>query len=215
MANFTPKATVLATTLGFTVDEVAKLALINDALTFTNSRIEAYDNARSEFIRTRQIILNGDETNPVLPEVIFEEQPAVVVPPDPAPANCRAFIQNLVVRTRACPTLSEMKKKEMGVLPKPKSAPEVQAVLKGEVVLGLPVLECKLYGYSVFEIWRSVTGMNEFINLGFRVGNTYTDDTPLPPGLAAIQYDYKIRLLGSDNVPVTEFSNVVTLTKTA
>ncbi len=215
LANYTPKAIALAAIIGLTPDEVAKLIVINNALSFTAGRINAYDNALSEFIRTRQIILNGDLTNQMLEAVEFEDQPAVVVPPTAAPANIKAFIQNLVVRTRACPTLNEMKKKEMGVLPKPKSVPTLQAVLKGELVLGQPVLECKLYGYSVFEIWRKVTGTGDFVYLDFRVGNTYTDNTPLPPGLTAVQYDYKIRLLGDDNVPVTDYSNVVTLTKTA
>ena len=215
LANFTPKAIALAAIIGFTPDEVAKLIVINNALSFTVDRINAYDNALSEFIRTRQIILNGDQTNQMLEAVEFEDQPAVVVPPTAAPANIKAFIQNLVVRTRACPLLNEMKKKEMGVLPKPRPVPTVQAVLTGELVLGQPVLECKLYGYSVFEIWRKVTGTSDFVYLDFRVGNNYTDNTPLPPGLTAVQYDYKIRLLGDDNVPVTDYSNVVTLTKTA
>ncbi|MBI1227953.1 MAG: hypothetical protein GC192_22165 [Bacteroidetes bacterium] len=215
LQNYTPKAIELAATIGFSSQETDKLTLITNALVFSDERAGAYETARFDFIRTRQVILNGDETNPVLATVDWEQQPAVVVAPDPAPANVKAFIQNLVVRTRACPALSEMKKKEMGVLPKPRTTPEAQAILKGSVVNGQPVLTATLYGQKGFEIWRRVTGTPSFAYFDRSAGNTYTDDSSLPDGLAAVQYDYQVRLIGDDNVPVTDFSSIVTLTKTA
>lgn len=215
LENYTNKVAAFVTAIGISSTEETKLKLIRDALVFTSGRASTYDDARLEFVRTRQIILNGDETNALLEEVAFEPQPAVVAAPSPAPPNVKPFIQNLVLRTRNCPTLNELQKKELGVLPKPRPVPEVQAILKGQVVNGLPVLEARLYGLPAFDLWRSLTGQNDFAFLNRIIGNTYTDDSPLPQGLTAVQYDYKMRLIGTDNEPASDFSNVVTLTKTA
>lgn len=215
LQNFTPKAIALATTIGFSTAETDKLTLIMNALVFCDSRSTNYENGRQEFVRTRQIILYGDEGNALLAVVEYEDQVPVITVPAEAPANVRAFINNLVQRTRLCPTLDANKKKEMGVLPKPRPEADVQANLKGTLVNGVPVLEVKLYGYAAFELWRSLTGHNEFVLLNLVIGNSYTDDSPLPPGQTAVQYDYKMRLIGIENEPVTGFSEVVTLTKTA
>lgn len=215
LQNFTPKAITLAATIGYTTAETDKLTLITNALVFCDGRSTNYDAGRLEFIRTRQIILYGDETNPVLANVEYEPQVAVITVPAEAPANVRAFINNLVQRARLCPTLDVNKKKEMGVLPKPRPESEPQANIKGTVVNGVPVLEVKLYGYPAFELWRSLTGQNEFSLLSLVIGTTYTDDSPLPPGQTAVQYDYKMRIIGVDNEQITGFSDIVTLTKTA
>ncbi len=147
--------------------------------------------------------------------MVYEAQPGAVVAPAAVPPKCKPFVHNLVLRARNCIGLNEIQKQEMGVMPKPKPDPTIQAVVKGEVVNGQPVSEVKLYGTNGFEIWRAVTGTNEFIYFDRSASNTYTDESPLPPGLLAVQYDYKVRLIGPDNVPVTGFSDVVTLTKTA
>jgi len=215
LQNFTPKAITLAASIGYTTAETDKLTLIMNALVFVDARAVLYYESYLEFVRTRQTIIHGDESNAVLDLVPFEPQPAVVVAPDPAPANIRAFIQNLVMRARVCATLTEIKKKEMGVLPKPKAETEPQANLKGSLVNGVPFLEVKLYGFSAFELVRSLTGLNEFSLLGLIIGNSYSDNSPLPPGQTAVQYDYKMRIIGIDNEPVTGYSDVVTLTKTA
>jgi len=215
LKNFVTKVTPHVDTIGITTDEQSKLTTIKDALVFTGERIATYEGARLEFVRTRQFILYGDETNELLQKVVYEEQPAVKTEPAQAPAKCKPFIHNLVLRVRNCPGLNENQKKEMGAMPKPRSESEAQAVVKGSVVNGLPVLECKLYGLNGFEIWRRPTGTPTFAYFDRSASNTYTDDSELPEGLNAVQYDYQIRLIDSDNEPATRFSNTVTLTKTA
>ncbi len=216
LENFTPQAETNASIIGYSASEIAKLKIITAALGYCDERSGSYENARLEFIGTRQIILNGDENNKLLTSVVYPNQVKETdTVPEQAPPNAKAFIQNLVQRARICPELNDVQKKEMGILPKPKSVPTLEAVLKGQLVNGRPVLECKLLGTNGFEIWRRVTGAGDFEYFDRSADSSYTDDSALPQGLSAVQYDYQARLIGADNEPVTEFSNTVTLTKTA
>lgn len=215
LQNYTPKAIAHAAIIGLTTAETDRLTNITNALVFCDDRTTQYDNARKEFARTRQIIINGDETNSLLTNVEYKIQVPVIVVPAQALANSKAFIYNLVQRTRFCPNLDVNKKTEMGVMPKPKPEMEPKANLKGTLVNGVPYLEVKLYGYAAFELWRSPTGLNKFSLLGLIIGKSYSDKSLLPPGQKAVQYDYIMRIIGIENETVTGFSEVVTLTKTA
>ena len=220
MENFTVTLKPVYKNYDITDAEMAELERDNAFIQYDTGRISAYDEATNLFIKSRNTAWKGDPDNKNLEFVKLEKQvPVIDVKDLPAPVrpNIRARVLSLVLRLRNHPKMDETMAKALAILPNPKSSEDTKTYvppLTGSVVDGKVVLDCPIKGFAGYEVWRDLSGKNEYTKFGISVGRYFTDDTPIAEGVQAEVRSYKVRMLDTANKPIGEFSAVVNVTVT-